>query len=40
MEFSAKESIPRLVVSVSVALSTVVLFTQPAVYADPIPKGW
>lgn len=36
MKFSASGSMQRLVVGILVAA----VFTQPALYADPVPKGW
>jgi hypothetical protein len=40
MKFSARASIQRLLLSVSIAVSVLILAAQPNTYADPIPKGW
>jgi len=40
MKFPTKETMQRIVISVLVTVSVLVLSSQYAVYADPIPKGW
>jgi hypothetical protein len=40
MKFLVGKSIQRLGLGILVTVFTTLFFTQLAVYADPIPKGW
>ncbi len=40
MKSRLMRSLHQPVLSISVAVAVVIMFTQPLAYADPIPKGW